>query len=171
MHINDLPVASKFSSTVFEDDIYLSLADKNLSNLIERKNVNSQLHSINSWLKTKLSLNYSYLLINEHPHLSVKSELTISMNETTISRSESVRYLGLLVDDKLNWSAHTHEISLQLARCCKMLYLIRDYVAEQTLIMLFYSFAHSHVSYGIAVWGTAAKKYLHEVELKLKNIV
>ena len=72
----------------------------------------------------KLSLNYSktiYLLINKHLHLSVKSEFTISMNETIISRSESVRYLGLLIDDKLNWFAHTHEISLQLARCCKML--------------------------------------------------
>ena len=93
------------------------------------------------------------------------------MNETIISRSESVRYLGLLVDDKLNWFAHTYEISSQLARRCKMLYLIRDNVAEQTLIMLFYSFAHSRVSYGIAVWSTAAKKYLHEVELKLNNIV
>ena len=88
------------------------------------------------------------------------------MNETIILRNESVRYLGLLIDDKLNWSAHTHKISSQLARWCKMLYLIRDYVAEQTLIMLFYSFANSRVSYGIAVWGTAAKKCLHEVELK-----
>ena len=26
-------------------------------------------------------------------------------------------------------------------------------------------------SYGIAVWSTVAKKYLHEVELKLNNIV
>ena len=93
------------------------------------------------------------------------------MNETMISRSESVRYLGLLIDDKLNWSAHIHESSLQLARCCKMLYLTRNCVAEQTLIMLFYSFAHSRVSYGIAVWSTAAKKYLYEVELKSNNIV
>ena len=37
--------------------------------------------------------------------------------------------------------------------------------------MLFYSFAHSRVPFGIAVWGRAAKKYLHEVELKLNNIV
>ena len=93
------------------------------------------------------------------------------MIPTILSRSESVRYLGLLIDDKLNWSAHTHKIFLQLARCCKMLYLIRDYVAEQTLVMLFYSFAHSHVSYETAVWDMAAKKYLHEVELKLNNIV
>ena len=93
------------------------------------------------------------------------------MNETIISRSELVRYLDLLIDDKLNWSAHTREISLQLARCCKVLYLIHDYVVEQTLIMLFYSFAHSRVSYGIKVWGTAAKKNLHEVKLKINNIV
>ena len=91
------------------------------------------------------------------------------MNETIISRSESVRYLDLLIDDILVCSYS--QISLLLARCYKMLYLIRDYVAKQTLIMLFYSFAHSRVSYGIAVLGTVAKKYLHEVELKLNIIV
>ena len=172
LYINDLASTSKFSATLFADNTYLSSADKNLSNL--EKNFNSQLQRINSWLKNnKLSLNYSkttFLLINKHPYLSVKSEFTISINESTISKSESVRYLGLLIDDKLNWSAHTREISLQLTRCYKMLYLIRNYVAEQTLIMLFYNFAHS-LSYGIVVWGTAAKKYLHEVELKSNNIV
>ena len=32
LYINDLPLASKFSSTLFVDDTYLSLADKSLSN-------------------------------------------------------------------------------------------------------------------------------------------
>ena len=80
----------------------------------------------------KLSQNYSkitYLLTNKYPHLSVKSEFTISVKDTTISRSELVIYLGLLIDDKLNWSAY--EISLQLARCCKLLYLILDYVVNR----------------------------------------
>ena len=42
---------------------------------------------------------------------------------------------------------------------CSMLYQVRDHVTEQTLIMLYYSFACSRISYGITAWGTAADKY------------
>ena len=37
--------------------------------------------------------------------------------------------------------------------------------------MLYCSFACSRISYGITVWGTAADKYLKEIETKLNNIV
>ena len=37
--------------------------------------------------------------------------------------------------------------------------------------MLYHSFACSRVSYGITAWGTAADKYLKEIETKLNNIV
>ena len=37
--------------------------------------------------------------------------------------------------------------------------------------MLYHSFACSRISYGITAWGTAADKYLKEIETKLNNIV
>ena len=86
------------------------------------------------------------------------------MNRSKIEKSNSVKYLGLLIDDKLNWSAHAQYPSLQLAKCCSMLYQVRGYVTEQTLIMLYNSFACSRISYGITAWGTAADKYLKEIE-------
>ena len=53
-----------------------------------------------------------------------------------------------------------------------MLYQVRGYVTEQTLIMLYHSFAcSSRISYGIIAWGTAADKYLKEIKTKLNNIV
>ena len=50
-----------------------------------------------------------------------------------------------------------------------MLYQVRGYETEQTLIMLYHSFACSRVSYGITALGTAADKYL-KVETKLNSI-
>ena len=52
-----------------------------------------------------------------------------------------------------------------------MLYQVRGYVTEQTLIMLYHSFACSRISNGITAWGTAADKYLKEIETKFNNIV
>ena len=51
--------------------------------------------------------------------------------------------------NKLNWSAHAQYLSLQLAKCCSMLYQVRGYVTEQILIMFYHSFACSRISYGI----------------------
>ena len=77
------------------------------------------------------------------------------MNYSKIEKTNSGKYMGLLFDDKLNWSAHAQYQSLQLAKCCTMLYQVQGYVTEQTLIMLYHSFACSRISYGITAWGTA----------------
>ena len=173
LYINDLPSASLFSSTLFADDTLLSMADKNLYTL--EKRVNSELKLIDDWLQNnKLSLNYSktcYLLFSKHPHTSVNSKFSVYMNHSKIKKSNSFKYLGLMIDDKLHWSAHAQYLSLQLAKCCCMLYQVRGYVTEQTLIMLYHSFACNRISYGITAWGTAADKYLKEIETKLNNIV
>ena len=57
------------------------------------------------------------------------------MNHSKIEKSNSVKYLGLLIDNKLNWFAYAKYLTLQLAKCCSMLYQVRGYVTEQTLIM------------------------------------
>ena len=75
------------------------------------------------------------------------------------------------IDDRLNWSAHIHALSLQSARHCSMLYLIRDFVPQYTLIMLYYSFVYSCVNYGITTWGTADQSKKREIEVKMNNIV
>ena len=93
------------------------------------------------------------------------------MNHSKIEKSNSVKYLGLLIDDKLNWSAHAQYPPLQLAKCCSMLYQVRGYVTKQTLIMLYHSFACSRIRYGITAWWTAVDKYLKEIETTLNNIM
>ena len=142
LYINDLPFASKFSATLYADDTYLALSDKNLTQLEIR--VNDQLQFINAWLQSnKLSLNYTkttYMLFNKHPHLAVGSNLKIILNQQEIKRSQSVTYLGLCFDEKLIWTEHINKLSLQSAKYGAMLYQIRDFVYQHTLSMLYYAF-------------------------------
>ena len=143
LYFNDLPSASLFSLTLFVDNTLLSMADKNLSTL--EKRVNSKLKLIDDWLQNnKLSLNYSktcYLLFSKHPHISVNFKFSVHINRSKFEKSNSVKYLGLLIDDKLNWSTHAQYLSLQLAKCYSMLYQVRGYATAQTLTMLYHSFA------------------------------
>ena len=113
MYINDLPQASKFQTTLFADDTYLCLSDTNINNLQIR--VNAELQNINFWLrKNKLSLNYNktnFMLINKHPHKTVECDFNLSINDAVLSRTDSVKYLGVYHDDKLNWTPHIKHLS------------------------------------------------------------
>ena len=97
MYVNDLPSASEFSTTLFADDTYLVLADNNLLQL-EHK-VNFQLQLVDKWLrKNKLTLNLfktTYLLFNKQPYVPISSKFNLSNNQKKISKSDSVKYLGV----------------------------------------------------------------------------
>ena len=79
--------------------------------------------------------------------------------------------MGVYIKKNLNWSAHIKELSLQLAKCCSLLYQLREYVTTETLHMLYYSFAYSRIQYGITIWGTASQNQVHEIEVRLNNII
>ena len=173
LYINDLPLASEFSTTLFADDTYLTLSHNNLFEL--EKKVNIQMHHIDNWMcQNKLSLNYSkttYLLFNKHLPSAVNTNFKVLINNIQIDRNKVVKYLGVHIDENLNWSAHIKELSLQLAKCCSLLYQLREYVTTETLHMLYYSFAYSRIQYGITIWGTASQNQVHEIEVRLNNII
>ena len=92
MYVKDLPKSSEFSTTLFADDTYLTLSDKNLTDLENR--ANDQLKNIDIWLRyNKLSLNYSktkYILINKQPQISVQYKFKLVINQNIIERATSV---------------------------------------------------------------------------------
>ena len=56
------------------------------------------------------------MLINKHPHKTVECDFNyLSINDAVLSRTDIVKYLGVYLDDKLNWTPHVKHLSLQLA--------------------------------------------------------
>ena len=37
--------------------------------------------------------------------------------------------------------------------------------------MLYFSFVYSRIQYGITLWGTSAKSYMREINVRLNNVV
>ena len=130
LYINDLPSASQFNTTLFADDTLLMHAHKNLD-MLETK-VNEPSQHVDYWLrKNKLSLNYSktiFLLMNKHPQKKVDENFAFRLNDKLLERSSTVKYLGLLIDDTLNWFSHIQHLSHQLARLSGIFYRLRSYV-------------------------------------------
>ena len=168
-----MPLASKFDITLFADDTYLTLTDNDLNTLQTR--VNNELNSLNNWfLKHKLSLNYSktnFLLINKTPYRPVDYIFQLSFNGTSINRVQNIKYLGVYIDELLNWSVHTSYLSLQLAKYRGLFCRLRNYVTRETLVTLYHSLIHSRVQYGVISWGNASNIYLNKIQIRMNNIV
>ena len=112
------------NTTLYADDTYLMMSDLNLTSLQNR--INIELKNIDFWLKkNKLSLNFSkstFLLIHKQPSRTIKSTFEIKINDIMLTRSPIVKYLGLFIDQNLNWILHVKSLSFHLARYTGLFY-------------------------------------------------
>ena len=111
------------------------------------------------------------MIINKHPSTTFTGNFQISVNSHTLKRESVVKYLGILIDQNLNWSAHTKQLSLQLSRYAGLLYKTRKFLGKETLSLIYYTLIYSTVQYGITIWGSAKKTHLHDLSIRLNNIV
>ena len=62
-----------------------------------------------------------------------------------------VRYLGTLIDDKLNWNTHTNIVS-KLMRENSILSKLRYYANKEILRTIYFAIFHSHLPYVTTIW-------------------
>ena len=128
MYVNDLPNASKFRITLFADDANLHFCHQQPEFL--QKLVNEEIKIIDNWMKmNKLTLNYDkckYMIVSRKPIDSSSFDLTI--NNVKIKRTESIRYLGVQLDEKLFWKFHVENLKKKLSKTCGLIFKLRHYV-------------------------------------------
>ena len=148
IYMNDLPLASDFKVHLFANDTNLTLTHSQLEMLQQKVNENMQ--KIIKWKRiNKLSINYSkseFMIITKK-QFKHKFEVVIEDNKT--NQKSFVKYLGILIDDKLNWKHQVKQICSKIARGSWALYHLRNYVDKQTVKMVYYSLVYSHLQYCI----------------------
>ena len=60
-------------------------------------------------------------------------------------------YIGLNIDEKLNWEKHINDVSNIISKKIGILYRIKHFVTRNTLIMLYNAFILPHITYGLEV--------------------
>ena len=67
--------------------------------------------------------------------------------------TNSVRYLGIKIDSKLNWKSHVDTTAAKLNRTNTMFYKVRDFVNANVLKWIYHALFESHISYACIIWG------------------
>jgi hypothetical protein len=72
-----------------------------------------------------------------------------------IPNTTSIKFLGLLLDNKLTWKAHSRELSIKLNKVCYAIRAIKSLVSLKVLISIYFSYFHSLLTYGVIFWGNS----------------
>ena len=172
LYIIDIPNSSSlFKFTLFADDTSLFYSSKNKQD--SEQTINTELHKVAAWLSAnKLSLNVSKskLLIYSHT-LNNKTEPKLLINNEQLNEVDNAKYLGVILDNKLNWHAHINSIALRLSKGIGLLAKIRHYVPESVLRSLYFTFINPYIEYNLINWGTAPHTELDLINKKLKKVI
>ena len=82
-------------------------------------------------------------------------QLKLELNGKILYQTSSIKYLGIKIDQYLNWEDHINNIAIKLNTANAMLYKVRQFVNERTLISIYHSLFDSHLNYASIVWSQA----------------
>ena len=159
LYINDMPNISPTSDFIlYADDTTITESHPNLVNL--QNKINTQLTLLHTWLITnRLTINISktnfILFTPKNKHIPFIPEVKI--NSVSINQVYQVKFLGLIIDNKLSWHPHINYLLKKVSKNMCVLYKLRGVVSADVMRNMYYSFIYPLLTYGVLLWGHSYK--------------
>ena len=167
LYINDLPNSSeKLSFRIFADDTNIFFTGSN-PNEVEFT-MNEEIKLVLKYCAiNKLSVNFkktNYMLITS-------SKKKIHLNIHNIDRKSYIKYLGIYLDEHLQWEPQIQHVNNKLAKNVGIINKLRNYLDFHMLKQLYYTLIYPYLNYGLASWGTAYKTRLNKICTKQNRCI
>ena len=75
----------------------------------------------------------------------------------------SIKFLGVTIDENLNWLPHIDNLKNKLVLSQGALYRIKDSIPKRLHKTLYHSLFESHLTYGISVWGSQSNSVMEKL--------
>ena len=94
----------------------------------------------------------------------------LRLNDRIIDRVENFNFLGIILNQNLNWNHHLDKISIKISRSIGAMYRLKNIVPQHVLSILYNSTILPHLSYGILAWG-AKTEHIFKIQKRAVRIV
>jgi hypothetical protein len=86
--------------------------------------------------------------------------IIINIDNQSINRVASTKFLGVHLDEQLSWKQHITYISQKLAKNIGIISRIRHLLPKKILLNLYYSLIHPYLTYCNLIWATTYRTRL-----------
>ena len=151
--VNDMRLhLTEVDSVQFADDTTILFGHRNDNYL--KYCIEQELATLGDWFRAnKLTLNVDksvFLMYNRRGQGYINQ---LKLGDSLINRVAATKFLGVWVDDHLNWKTHLHKLLSKLKCGLGMLQRSSNLLSCRAKKLLYYGQFHSHLCYGLGVWG------------------
>jgi len=80
---------------------------------------------------------------------------SLSCSCPSVEEVGEFKYLGVTLDQRLNWKSHASNLKIQIRRNIRKFYFLRNICDQNLLKSLYYALIHSRLQYSLECWGGA----------------
>lgn len=150
---------------LFADDSSVFYANKTVQQNMER--MKPDIEIINEYFRlNKLSLNANKTKFVHFAPAQKKfiAEENLNADGFVIEKVNSIKYLGVHIDSQLTWANHVDHVCGRVAAAAGILRKL-SFLPRKILRQLYFSLAHSHLSYAAIVWASATDSILNKLQI------
>ena len=171
LYVNDMKNSSELLDfTQFADDTTLIASGPNLTTLTET--TETELNKVLDWLlANKLIINLKKTHTMLFTNKRCDRNITISANNTLLEQKEECKFLGVVVDDQLNWKAHIKHISNKISKTIAILRYLKYTFPKHILKTLYMTLIYPYLNYCNIIWGGADKTNIDPLLILQKKAI
>ena len=160
IYVNDIFNHFKSTPVLYANDTCLNVK-AHKPDLLETL-MNQEMETARKWkLANKLTINTSKtkaMIISPKMKKSM-FDYPIECGKSLISVQKNIKYLGLNIDDKLNFKEHIKIVERKVACAVGILANSKHYLPRDILLQLYHALIDCHLIYAIPAWGSTFHTY------------
>ena len=95
----------------------------------------------------------------------------IKINNEQIDCVQSIKFLGVILDQNLTWKDHIDTVASKISRTIGIISKSKYFISEISLFQLYYSLVYPYLYYGNIIWGSAYKSNLRRLKVLQKRVI
>ena len=121
----------------------------------------------------KLSVNIkkTNYVVFKSAQKKASSDLPLSFNSQILKEKNSVKFLGVYIDNSLTWKSHINHVCKKMSKSIGVIFRSRFFLTEKTLLSLYYTLVYPYISYCSTVWTSTYPTNLNRIYLLQKRAV
>ena len=160
-NIPNLPAYPK----IFADDTNIFI---NASSLIKlNRDCQDAIDRSSDWmLANRLTVNYektNYMIFSPNKQLKDSPVLDLTIDNLKIKKVISIKYLGIYIDEDLNWKTHIQDLCQSLRKYVGIFYKLRLKLPQKILKILYFTLVYSRILYAVEIYANTYITYLHDL--------
>ena len=116
-------------------------------------NINAELIKISNWVAVNAKKCHIMLFRHRQKKLQLEKCLDIEINHTKITMINEFNFLGLTINEHVDWTSHSSKISNKIARTIGVMKKIKSFLPPSILKLLYNSLILPHLYFCITACG------------------